>query len=141
MTVPSLKRAGKEEEQVFVGGDAPTPVPTPSWLRIPWIGIGMLALFLALFFTIIWLASALDPPVASTITFPPGIDPAQRNATLATLRTTCVTQCRAPLVFVNFVLVEVDDVPNVAPGTTYPACICRAPDDTLTRITLRVARP
>ena len=88
----------------------------------------------------LWVLAQAPLPPPAHITFPPGLDPAARNATLATLRTACEAQCRPPLRFVNFGLVEVDDLPEAAPGTTYPACICRAPDDTLTRITLRVAR-
>jgi len=89
----------------------------------------------------LWVLAQTQLPDSAPITFPPGLDPAARNATLATLRATCEARCRPPLRFVNFGLVEVDDLPEAAPGTTYPACICRAPDDTLTRVTLRLARP
>lgn len=111
---------------------APTPRARPSW-PLPLLGSLVLAGLT------VWLVAAQLPPIGSVITFPPDLDPALRNATLATLRTTCIAQCGA-LAFVNFGLVDVDDLPGVTPGTTYPACICRARDDTLTRITLRVTR-
>lgn len=114
------------------GRDAPTPRPRPSWL-LPLLGT------LVLIGLTVWIVAAQLPPVGSVITFPPDTDPALRNATLATLRITCAAQC-GTRTFVNFGLVDVDDLPGVTPGTTYPACICRNPDDTLTRITLRVTR-
>ena len=92
---------------------------------------------------IVWLAAGdpiVPPAISPYITFPPDIDPAVLNATLATLRTTCIARC-GTLTFANFGLVDVDDLPGIAPDTTYPACICRNRDDTLTRITLRVLRP
>ena len=114
------------------GPDAPTPRPRPSW-PLPLVGSLVLAGLT------VWLVAAQLPPIGTVITFPPDIDPAVLNATLATLRTTCIARC-GTLAFVNFGLVDVDDLPDVAPGTTYPACVCRHPDDTLTRITLRVTR-